>query len=321
MTFGSNLTHFKPPAAPTGDVHQQGWVYTYRENRDLAKQLIAQMIGSGLTDFRIPIVCVATEELGALTDGFTCALDAGSNLDYQRSLNLITMLGDLKNAGARYVALGPGAEGNLLSPYNWPDVGTRWERMANFIWSLRTLLDSFGFADAVVDFGELVDPSKPVVLSYAQTLWAWYTTAAGGPPDNRVTDAMIGVTPMPANIAALPGVFNGGNPGGPVNWPRTRDGKIRLGVHVYGGTPAPRWGSAYDALAGTEASLQSIVDPSQCALEISETYDFGDVDECMELQRAWSDNPQWNVTRVLQWPLRPGVPDFGTSPCVRGWPL
>lgn len=325
MRYGFNYTHFTAPT-PARMTSQQGVVKTYNANRTLAQDQLGLAVKNGLKAIRIPLFMLAAEDLGGvngLEDGFTLKLTKDSLLADQEMANLLTLLHDVKSAGFEYVEVGPGAAGQTLSPYEWAkqkiDLGTRWQRMANFIAKLRPVMLAMGYPEWSFDLcGEWIDPNVPLVVEYAATIWTWYTTAFW--LGQRCTDATISFTAEPQNLRALASVFRGTNPGGVVNWPK------QLQVHIYGIEQGSIYSSSYQELDTVMKTLGGIDDsdslwtgaPADCLISVGETYDYRDITNAAEVDRAIQDNPDWNYLHVLQWPImRPGV---NSSPALEPYP-
>ncbi len=299
ISTGANLTHLRPPARPTGDTDQWGAVATWHAHATEGVRILQQMRSAGMTSLRIPLVCVAEEELGTLRDGFTLALTQDSRLDAQSGQNLAAIVGAAREEGFDWVCVGPGGEGRILGASNWPDLGTRWERLGNLVpWIL-----GIPGVDCV-DLGELIIPSQPVVMAYARTVWTWATTAYG---NTRVT---MGLTAGVANAIACADVYQGLDPVGLVNWPK------ELGLHLYGPTDIKGEGSLYSIGSQMIARLDDLGCTSRLA--IHEMFDWRDKTSLAEARALVRDTGEERWARVLEWPILPGQVDFGCAPSLTG---
>jgi hypothetical protein len=158
-----------------------------------------------------------------------------------------------------------------------------------------------------IDLGELIDPSRPVMIQYAQALWAWGTVSYG----NKLLT--IGLTAGIQNAAAAPSVYRGPDQSGPVNWPD------EIGLHLYGPVPFPGHGSFYSIATLMLQRLLAFGMPKTIKLSIHERYDFSETITNAEMARLIADYPDFNWTRILQWPLDSA--GRNTSPPVRGCAL
>ena len=226
----------------------------------------------------------------------------GGQLTVQDAKNLQAFIGWAKSIGFDYFLVAPQfyAEHDLRQSAFEANKETLYGDNFRLFLQLKSILDGEG-VEAIYDLcTEGVGDTRGSCVWYSQRIWTDWTCSFW-PDGLPCWDATISIVPTQPNVSAMPGIFRGLDPGGPVNWP----GLFNFHSYAQNGRLYP--GSP---LNGPRLWLQQINAPVRSWVlgETDTLTDTGDMQIAQDANRFVADTKQL-IERVFQWPVTPRDPE------------